>query len=218
MDSVGAQIDPALRPRFCRECAYNLAGHAGPKCPECGRGFDPANARTFDASPHRRRREVMWRWVGGLVLLAAVLWAMWPRSIVHVTLACVSPSQSRGVRATVVHGPAWLGATYFTWTRDDPDALGKLTAPAQTDLTWLQCHVSEHDSLGSAPTTKFTFTIGVNLTNGHKATLSVGANSESPRSMPLTEAQLDDAARFIARHSDLARAGVSIRTQTPASK
>jgi hypothetical protein len=32
---------------LCRACAYPLAGLPHPRCPECGRDFDPADARTF---------------------------------------------------------------------------------------------------------------------------------------------------------------------------
>lgn len=37
----------------CLECDYRLAGLTEPRCPECGSGFDPSDARTF-FDPRRR--------------------------------------------------------------------------------------------------------------------------------------------------------------------
>lgn len=33
--------------RFCLECGYPLDDQGSPRCPECGRGFDPENETTF---------------------------------------------------------------------------------------------------------------------------------------------------------------------------
>lgn len=33
--------------RFCRDCGYSLQGLTECRCPECGQGFDPADARTY---------------------------------------------------------------------------------------------------------------------------------------------------------------------------
>ena len=32
---------------FCLGCSYNLRGLPEPRCPECGRPFDPGDSRTF---------------------------------------------------------------------------------------------------------------------------------------------------------------------------
>jgi len=39
----------------CRGCAYDLRGLAEHRCPECGRGFDPAKPETFLQRPVRVR-------------------------------------------------------------------------------------------------------------------------------------------------------------------
>ena len=38
--------------RYCRKCGYELCGLPEPRCPECGRLFDPANPQTTRARPH----------------------------------------------------------------------------------------------------------------------------------------------------------------------
>jgi hypothetical protein len=36
---------------WCKGCGYALDGLEEERCPECGRGFDPSDARTYRASP-----------------------------------------------------------------------------------------------------------------------------------------------------------------------
>jgi hypothetical protein len=62
---------PALAtpPRvFCKGCGYALVGLQSTQCPECGRGFDLGNRRTFARRPPR---SALWRW--GRRVLAGVL-------------------------------------------------------------------------------------------------------------------------------------------------
>ena len=40
-------------PMFCRGCGYNLHALTTPRCPECGRPFDPQSPRTFRKHPPR---------------------------------------------------------------------------------------------------------------------------------------------------------------------
>ena len=40
---------------FCPRCHYNLRGLAEPRCPECGRGFDPSDPRTYSFTPRSDR-------------------------------------------------------------------------------------------------------------------------------------------------------------------
>lgn len=53
----------------CLQCAYALRSLPGPRCPECGRAYDPSDPNTFRSD--RRRRE-LWR-----------IWAA-PPSLWHV--------------------------------------------------------------------------------------------------------------------------------------
>ncbi|MBL9031303.1 MAG: hypothetical protein JNM80_06305 [Phycisphaerae bacterium] len=55
---------------FCFGCRYDLRSIAASRCPECGRAFDPADARTYS----RAVRAEAPRWVLALGLVAAA----WP--------------------------------------------------------------------------------------------------------------------------------------------
>jgi hypothetical protein len=71
MPEPSASSVPAITttPRiFCKGCGYALVGLQSTQCPECGRGFDLGNRRTFARRPPRR---ALWRW--GRRLLAVVL-------------------------------------------------------------------------------------------------------------------------------------------------
>ena len=50
MDDAMPDDTPDGTPR-CLTCGYQLAGLAEPRCPECGRPFDPAKPTTFTALP-----------------------------------------------------------------------------------------------------------------------------------------------------------------------
>ena len=70
---------------FCRGCGYRISELPEPRCPECGRGFDPTDSRTFDAGERGRkirqgRQSLRTVLVALLCLgigLAAVSWAQW---------------------------------------------------------------------------------------------------------------------------------------------
>ena len=76
----GASMTPRV---FCKGCGYALVGLASCKCPECGRGFDLGDRRTFAQRPPRGW---VWRWgrrVAGVVLLlllaagVGLFWLWW---------------------------------------------------------------------------------------------------------------------------------------------
>ncbi len=52
--AFAAQHDGRFVPR-CERCDYPLVGLKGPRCPECGRAFDPCNRRTFALISRRKR-------------------------------------------------------------------------------------------------------------------------------------------------------------------
>jgi len=66
-DSFAPAVSSAPR-GFCKGCGYALVGLESRVCPECGRGFDPGNRRTFATRP---ARGWVWRW--GRRVLAVVL-------------------------------------------------------------------------------------------------------------------------------------------------
>jgi len=55
---------------FCRKCGYALVGLASRQCPECGRGFDLQDPRTFARRPPRGW---VWRWGRRLLVLTLLL-------------------------------------------------------------------------------------------------------------------------------------------------
>jgi len=55
---------------YCQNCHYDLRGQTVPRCPECGRGFDPEDAATYLATAPRLLGRVFGdRWVRVVVSL-----------------------------------------------------------------------------------------------------------------------------------------------------
>lgn len=87
--SVGAAMaalaDLAAPKAYCRGCGYDLREQAAApgagerRCPECGRAFDPADARTFLRRPRRvvLRRLVFWLTPPLMLLLGVSALAGW---------------------------------------------------------------------------------------------------------------------------------------------
>ena len=108
----------------CRKCGYALRGLTAFRCPECGRAFDPANARSFDTSPPGWRRK---RWIKRAVVTAgliAALFAVFPRGIMEssITFTCADCRNVQRVRRWEPRPPNWIPFRYpgLTW-RDTQD-------------------------------------------------------------------------------------------------
>jgi len=77
--------------RFCKQCSYNLRGHfptpasvlstqsssLPPRCPECGRAFDPGDPRTYRKRPPRRWVKHAKRATLALLALFLILAGTW---------------------------------------------------------------------------------------------------------------------------------------------
>jgi len=63
----------ATGPMYCRRCSYDLRHFVEPRCPECGRAFDPADPRSYRRRPSRMNAVVLRI---SLALLAIALLAM----------------------------------------------------------------------------------------------------------------------------------------------
>ena len=62
---------PVERPLcYCKKCGYALVGLESRNCPECGRGFDPADGRTYLRRPPRGS---VWRWGRRFVVLILII-------------------------------------------------------------------------------------------------------------------------------------------------
>lgn len=59
---MNAESSTAESDMYCRQCAYNLGGLTENRCPECGKGFDPTDATSYDTKGSR---------LGGRLLVAA---------------------------------------------------------------------------------------------------------------------------------------------------
>lgn len=80
MPEVGRSA-PAT-PRYCLGCSHSLEGLTEPVCPECGRRFDPCDARTTGECPFPRRRSATQLaralvLLGGLALAVEILLSAW---------------------------------------------------------------------------------------------------------------------------------------------
>ena len=62
------QVDTVEIRWFCRGCGYDLRALMQPRCPECGREFNPEDRRTFRTRPLRR-----WGWINRIGLALAIL-------------------------------------------------------------------------------------------------------------------------------------------------
>src|SRR5262245_5187314 len=63
----------------CLGCGYDLRGQIEHRCPECARGFDPRDARTY-ANGRLRYRSILIESIVGFTLLMI---APWPLSLIE---------------------------------------------------------------------------------------------------------------------------------------
>ncbi len=117
---------------YCRACTYDLSGAAG-RCPECGRGFDPAVPRTYLRSLWWRRSR-RWVFLAGAV---ALVYIVAPRGYVKGVSILTHPDGTPALRLTErrLAPPRWLWRVpYPFWTSTErlPRAAGSAagaTAP-----------------------------------------------------------------------------------------
>jgi len=114
--------------RYCRGCGYNVRQLPEPRCPECGRAFDPADPRTTLAKP---KLATWWRvrqiWLALFILLLiptvyiGQYWWGW-----HVEQGVFSSGEiTRNGRELI--GPKWLAnllgqRQYLLWRTQVTDA------------------------------------------------------------------------------------------------
>ncbi len=129
--------------RNCRRCGYELRGLTTPRCPECGRDFDPANPRSY-----RRHSIHRWHWyvkravillVTFIIFLAAVWsWFFWgwhdeqrllaemkipPFGVVYKPIVSSWVREHLGPIGFVLDRTTWIGL----YSRDDITDLSQLT-------------------------------------------------------------------------------------------
>jgi hypothetical protein len=115
---------------LCWECGYALNGLPTPRCPECGRAFDPANPATMNMGRH----------VGGLAgrLLRPPGWPLYTMTAVAVLLslwAACFPMPPGQIAPMLMH--VWRGATVSTWVHVLCSYANTETRYAYAVLAWL---------------------------------------------------------------------------------
>jgi len=103
----------ATQRAFCPGCGYALRGLESRQCPECGRGFDPGDPRSFAKRPPR---PWVWKWgrrVPAVLLLLILLagagleWLRRGWRAEQNAIASVQRVEGKCILAPM--GPAWLG-------------------------------------------------------------------------------------------------------------
>ncbi|MFH0983039.1 MAG: hypothetical protein V2A79_16090 [Planctomycetota bacterium] len=94
----------------CLTCGYLLRDLPQSVCPECGRAFDPADSRTYDAEPEKRRRR---RWIKRSALVLSVLLLIvgfFPRRAMKgtVTFTCANCGETITVHRWEPVPPDWI--------------------------------------------------------------------------------------------------------------
>jgi hypothetical protein len=158
----------------------------------------------------------MWRWVGSLVALAAFAWAFWPSAWVRVTLVAVNKQGNTAASAVALLGPEWLGIAYYSNAEDDPAAAVATTMSAPSAGSVIRFDITGRDLAASATPSRMAFTIGMNIGSDSATDITVGEQAGTPRTTILRENRLPDAARFLARHFHLSRAGINVTSRVPA--
>jgi hypothetical protein len=69
-------------PMYCRQCSYDLHAIPSSRCPECGRGFDPSNPKSFRKRPQTTGGRWLRRALVAVVVLTALIggplgWVYW---------------------------------------------------------------------------------------------------------------------------------------------
>ncbi len=146
---------------FCRGCGYDLTGASAGACPECGRAFDPADARSVDRrrlKSRRRRQALRLLAVGGVV---ALVLAFAPRGYVRIDATLTDQAgQPMGTSSAFAPiPPGWIGRGYGVWwTIADPSAAtpGPLMQAHFSIVAvrreWLNAGTSQSTSTGSIAT------------------------------------------------------------------
>lgn len=111
--------EPTPYDAWCKKCGYLLRGLPEAVCPECGRGFDLNDPKTFDVHPPGWRRK---RWIkrGSFVVsIAGLLYVFSPRDVGTgtLTLTCTECGSEVVFERYELRPPRWVPIRYFGWTR-----------------------------------------------------------------------------------------------------
>lgn len=117
-------LAPAIEPR-CLRCGYCLVGLPTATCPECGKRFDLADAKSFDNGRRTKCFRRIFRKALVYSFLALIVASLVPQGIWKGELAftCVRCRQTTVVKRWQPIAPSWLQVRYpgLHWTSVDPN-------------------------------------------------------------------------------------------------
>lgn len=158
----------------CLGCGYLLRGLEQPVCPECGRKFDPADPKSFAATPKLRlwRR---WRWrLVGMFALALLLLVAAPRGRQFGTLmfTCQNCRESHTFNRWQFLPPKWMPRyPGVTWReKAQTSAITSTSNSCQHDYVISFTCIGGYIATRVATTMSSTRTWAITI-NGHAITL-----------------------------------------------
>lgn len=110
----------------CLACGYSLRGLPEPKCPECGRSFDPADASSYDTRPPgwRWRRWIKRGIAAGMI--GAIGIGLFPRGLLKAdaSFTCMACGEVKTLRRIEPNPPRWIPFRYpgLNWWTTTPVA------------------------------------------------------------------------------------------------
>jgi hypothetical protein len=114
---------PARPSKWCKKCGYALDGLSEPRCPECGREFDPAQRRTYRRKPPWSRLQVNIIRASVSILLAIVSQIV----VLYWRPVLEWPARwkiSRNPNLAIAKERPWAPTSYHTWYSKWAKSLG----------------------------------------------------------------------------------------------
>jgi hypothetical protein len=99
--------------RLCINCGYDLQALPEPRCPECGRGFDPDDPTTYRTSKARRPLSAR-RMLGAAACFLAGLLCM---RLINFPGESIQPNSPRILGVLAAWGLAIAGILFLVWRR-----------------------------------------------------------------------------------------------------
>ena len=93
-------MDPQAQ---CRRCGYPLRGLSRPACPECGRGFDPNNPRSYTTLTRLAQTYMVRMYRGQIAAFLALVAMAWLGGVNSAWVAAVGVTAAAATVWMLVH-------------------------------------------------------------------------------------------------------------------